>query len=299
MNIKLKKRIAIEVLLFFGTVILAGLFYVSILLWNSYHYNSIDRLSEKTQNLKKELSAIPQDKIGDLYSELKMKMIINFKVDNDSFAIPKKEEKEFLIAYPNAKPLHPYPEKYSIFRLSKLKRLYGNLQSEWDDFSISYDDFVIKMKSENYLRQIHRKLIDEWPNFTVPYNRFKEDMIASEYVFDFVQINEFRNLMLDTSYSNKFYDFASRENKIGTQQEYFQLIKESLKFNEDSDTQTIQIKNKINNNGKEINRKRYRIVDKAEIINYSLFAWIIILGLLYPVRLIIILVRWSINTIKE
>lgn len=115
----------------------------------------------------------------------------------------------------------------------------------------------------------------------------------SSFLFDFVSLDEFRNLMKDSIYRNGLFDFASTKYDLGTKEEYLNKVREGLINHEKTGLKALQYEKEL-----------IRIDDKLQFIKYNdidSFVYIfglILLGLLYPIRLLYYLIKWAIKTIK-
>ncbi len=119
-NPLLKKRIAKEILFFFGAVGLVGLVWGFLLLRNNYYDNKKTSLKVKISSLTHQLGSLQKDKIKSIYEGFNQNFVVNYKVMDESYAIPKKEEQEFLNDYSTAIKQANYTSGYSYFKLKSV-----------------------------------------------------------------------------------------------------------------------------------------------------------------------------------
>ena len=289
MELKTKKKIAREVLILFMTIVLSGLFYVGNLGWNLYFEKSTNRLEKKVKSIQSVIDSIPQDHIGNLYKNgLRDILVVNYQVGNDKYAIPKKEEKEFLKDFPDAVRLENHSLRYSYFKIQ----------------SVDLQDTIIKFRTKEELGIKMKKIS---PVYSIHPNDYLANRVLKKYpvqydstiVFDFVELDEFRNLMRDKVYRDKFFRFATIEFDIEVQREYYRNVYEGLQYNDSIDAKTKQLNFELNGTKRQIRDNKNRIVGRADISENTLIFWFIMLGLLYPIRLMFIALKWSIGTIKK
>src|SRR6266542_1341895 len=115
-NPKLKKTLAREVLLFFSVLVLTGLVWISLLIRNYYYDDQTKSSQDKLIKITEHIDSLPSDKIKALYDGVNSDFVVYYIVNNDKYAIPKKEEQNFLKDYPTAKLLPPFPKGYSLFK---------------------------------------------------------------------------------------------------------------------------------------------------------------------------------------
>lgn len=239
MKTKNKKILAREILFLFGTILLIGLFYLGIIFWNHQIKKSINKTQEKINQLNADI--LPPLYLAFIYNDIKGKMVINFQVDNDVYAIPYIEVSSFLNDFPNAIKLDNYEKRYSFF------------------------------KKQN-------------------------DSILT---FDLVEFDEFRTLMVDSSYCNELFDFASKEIDLGSRRKYLEEVKEDLEFKEITPSERTKIDNVLEKLESKVELKSERIIENENIKYFTVIFSFILTGLLYPIRFIIIALKWSINTLKN
>lgn len=325
MKLNTKKKIAREVLLFLGTIALTGLFYLGIILWNLLLDYSIVQLRGSIGALEKEVQELPVDRIWELYhNKIEKELVVNYRWDNESFAIPKKKERDFFLGvyppvrfinyeyakkiwdYVNSNPnINVHVSKDEFFRKYwdrsfnqfKLHRLLLREQKK-----APIQGFVVDNILSSFINQAYKEKVEGRSKHTVKlppspdrYYLFGDSI----YVFDFVGIDEFRTLIQDNSYRNKLYDFILIECDVGTRKEYERKIEEGLLFDESIRTKSIELKQEITDKQNNLKNNELNVVHQKYILRIILTFWFVVLGLIYPVRFMYILLRWSIKTIRQ
>ena len=239
MNINTKKIIAREILILTGILILTIVFALFLHIRNYYYNNLIETRKSLIIELKEEKEGFPKNRIWDLYHNgLSDELIVNYEIQNEKYAVPKKRENAFLSTLKNAKKLPNYRERYSLFR-------------------------------------------------------------DSIYMFDYIEYSEFKELLRDSVYRNLFYDFASKAFDMGTKSEYEDKLNEGLLYNKNTEIKISENQKKILVLQKEQNKFELSILSYLSIYSKTLYFGLVILILAIPLRLFILLIKWSINTLKN
>ena len=245
---KFKKTLAREILLFFGILAFTCLVWLFLFCRDSYYDNKRKSNQEKVNAINLQIDSLPFDKLKVLYEGINEDFVRNYSVNNVKYAIPKKEEQEFLKDYPTAKLLSPSSKGYSFYKPK------------------------------------------------VPLRILSKD---STLVFDFVALRTFRELVKENEYKDKLFTTFSQDYDLGTKISFDSKIETGLKFNDD----VIKLQQKLldekqvaQNN---LNSSKGNIKSNDEILKF-LLCTLVILGIIsYPIRLCIILLKWSFKTVRQ
>lgn len=286
----LKRTLAREILFFFVGLGLLGLVWGFLLIRNSYYENKANSCSDKIKTLQIQIDSLPKDYIKEFYDQASRYFVVNYKLGQDSYAIPKEQLQAFLYdefgIKKNVTLLPIYPKGYSYFQIDIFKE-YGG----------------------------HELNPKRTPNFK-----------DSTVVFDFVSIEKFREFVSSDDYQDKLYSvFANNSGKdefvplplgyipaefdakkpyngtfsLKTLSEFKSKMNIGLNFN----STVAEKKNKIETNIKDLketivnsrNNKLTSIEIQQTVINSA-----IVIGLLlYVLRLSIVLILWALNTMKQ
>ena len=260
---RLKKTLAKEILLFFGILLLTGLFWIFLLLRNDYYFNKFNSEQEELDSITSQINHLPPDKLKVLYEEISIDFIKKYVVTNDKFIVPKKEDEEFLTIYPTAKLLPISPKGYSYTHLELFEK--------------------------NGKNETHSK-----PPLPRGYL-----LLDSTLIFDFVDLQDFRKLLRNTEYKDKLYNQFSQKNDLGTKMSFDSEIEIGLKFNDTAIEEQHRLFNKKKKTLEQHNSTIDKIKSKSEML--SLISWILIIqgAVFYPLRLLYILLKWSIKTVRQ
>jgi len=295
-KIKLKRTLAKEILLFFSGLGLIGLVWGFVLLRNSYYDHKAISCTEKIKSLKTNLDSLPSDYIKELYDLTNKDFVVNYQLGKDNYAIPKKYEQEFLY--------DEYGIKKNVLKLPNSPKGYSYFH---------FDRQSIYFFRKYSLHQINPKRTQTLKDSTI--------------VFDYVELNIFREFVKSPDYQEKLFTVFSNNpdmdewlNEVpanlskpefdpfipnsgildlGTLSEFKSKILRGLKYNEQVIQKKNRIKSEIQNQIEVTTNSKSSILTTSEIHN-SLFYTLIAIGLfLYPFRLTIFLILWAFKTINQ
>jgi hypothetical protein len=262
---KVKKTIAREVLLFFSVVVLVALVWLFLIGLN-YYYSTKSSSSEKKRNfINAQLDSLPSDRIKSLYEGIRSVLVTHYLVKEDTFVVAKKFEEEFLNSHPNAK------------RLPASSKGYSRPQTiEYDFPLLNKDGLPVPNK-------------DALPILNNDHT----------FVFDFVELSDFRIFLHDSSYRSELYLTVSKDYDVGSRQSYESKIGEGFKFDDEiyKRQQTLLLeKGAIE---RAVNSYNSNIKGSSEIWKITLWTFLVLLIIMYPLRFCVRLLTWSVKTIRE
>nr|WP_294898579.1 hypothetical protein [uncultured Pedobacter sp.] len=260
---KFKQILAKEILLFVGILLLTGLIGFFLFCRNYYYENKVKSNQEMVSKVNLQIGSLPFDKLKVLYRGINEDFVSNYSVNNDKYLIPKKQEQKFLKDYPTATLLPISHKGYSYTHLDIFKKYGGE---------------------EIYPKQLP----------PIPKGFSFRD---STTVFDFVSLSTFRHLLKDDEYKDKLYKTFSEDYDLGTKQSFDSKINAGLKFNSDVVEQKLLGEKQLAQNN--INSSKGSI--KSHDYIYKFILWTIVLFgiVVYPLRLFVILLKWSFKNVRE
>ncbi|NOT50836.1 MAG: hypothetical protein HOP10_06130 [Chitinophagaceae bacterium] len=279
----LKKKIAKEVLIFFGGLVIVGLTWCFLLLRNNFYKTKKSNLKTEIQSLAQQLDSLPKDYLKELYDKTSKQFIVKYQVGQDIYLIPKGQEQEFLIDPLGIKKkailLPVSPKGYSYTHLDIFKK-YGGYEL--------------------------------YPKQKPPLPGIVQDSTA---VFDFVEQNKFREFLSSADYRDKFYETFSKEKFIidsynddglpigtvvdlGSHSEFDTTIQFALKNHASIAATKEDISRKIEETNLSYKNAVTSIWSNSKTNNILLTAVLILAIILYPVRLSFFLIKWSFKTLK-
>ena len=89
---KFKLIIAKEILFLFAAFSIVGLTWGFLTLRNSYYDYRTKSSSDKITSLQAQLDTLPKDFIGELYALTNKYFVVNYKIGDEIYAIPKEQE---------------------------------------------------------------------------------------------------------------------------------------------------------------------------------------------------------------
>ncbi len=92
----LNRTIAKEILFFFAGLVLIGIVWGFLLLRNSYYENKANSCSDKIKTLQVDFNSLPKDYIKEFYDQASRYFVVNYRLGQNNYAIPKEQEKAFL-----------------------------------------------------------------------------------------------------------------------------------------------------------------------------------------------------------
>jgi hypothetical protein len=208
---------------------------------------------------------LPNDKIKALYDGINQDLVVSYLVNGDEYAIPKKEEQIFLKDYPTAKLLSPSSKGYSFFK-----------HTEYNSPLLNEDRLLVFQKDPL------RILIKD-----------------STFVFDYLKLSEFKILLKDSSYRSKFYSTFSKDYDLGTRQSFESKIDTGFKFNNNIISKKQNLLNEKQLIQASLSLFKDSINDNKEILNITLWTFLILAIIVYPLRLCFKLLKWSIKTVRQ
>jgi hypothetical protein len=299
-NKKLKKFIAREILVLFSSVCFVILAYVVLNLWNSYNINRKDNYFLKYKEINSKISSTPKDTLKLVYDVVKDNFVENYIVNKQKYAIPKKEEREFLNEFSNARKVEGYSLGYSYFKVHPIYYfLHKNNLTEKSE-----TEFLTKYSNVKSVKEIHLFYItNNLTNLNLDqfFSKYFESSNINETYdsiieFDYVDFLRFKTLISQQDYCRLFYEtfdtllpFSSFDSfmKI-SQNSYYDSI-EIHKLNLLAERDNIQSKlSSIND----------RIFPDKDLRNMTIDLSYIILFVLYPLRLLIFILIWAFKNVS-
>lgn len=321
-----KKRIAREVLLFFGAAGLVGIIWLFLSMRNFYYENKRTNLKTEISSLTTQLDSLPKDRIKSIYDEVNQSFVVNYKVKSDranpfevatldfhhaqydkddNYAIPKREEQAFLKDYPKAEKLPNYPKGYSFFKLYSVSIKPNEIIKYYDTEDLGRK---IKGRYSEYSDisdiDLGKKVLKKYPQHT-----------DSTIVFDYVDLKTFRKLLEAPDYRINFYEIFQWDKYIvngytesglpifknfdlGTRSTFEIDIQQSLKNGETIEQSRNNISNEIELKKTSLKNAGESIWDNDRVKWFLLTTILIVVIIIYPVRLCFLLIKWAIKTAK-
>ena len=315
---KFKRILAKEILFFFTAIGIVGLIWGFLFLRNTYFVIKAKSCSEKVISLQIQLDTLPKDYLFEFYNLTSRYYVVNYKIVDDIFAVPKEQEKEFLSdninIHKNLVLIPNYPKGYSYFKFNSV--------------AINPETIISFSSKEDLGEQVKKQYseyaeIDDIKLANKVLKKFTQH-IDSTIVFDFVSIDKFRDFVSSEDYQEKLYKvFANNSNKgdwippevlrakfdpmkpyngvfeLGTLSEFKAKLSKSLKYNQTIDEEKEKIETEIKRQLDLVSRSEKSLLPTDDIYDI-LFITIIVIGiLLYPVRLSILILLWAVKTIKQ
>lgn len=258
-----------------------------MLVRNYYYSNQQEKLNDNILVLTDSIKAIPSNKLSWLHDIVKDELVENYESETSKYAIPKWREKEFIKKYPNATHLDIYPEGYSYFNVNY----------------VIVDGIKIKYRTE---KELGDKLKTKFERYSeVPSIELGKEILKTRnpkkdsiIVFDYVKIDQFRNLISDTVYQRHFFNTFSDDISIYEFSEYQKVVEEGLMYSDSNKNRETEFQEEIDNYKVEISRLKGNELNNETIFDFLKWLAIIIGILLYPLRILIIMILWSIRIIK-
>lgn len=330
-NLKNKKILAREILLFISILVLNGLVFVFFLLRNYYYERKEVSLQSKLSSISVQIDNLPDNAIKKLYDGLKDYFGVNYIINGKIYTLPKIKETRFLEKHPDAKLLPPHAEGFSIPDSSKNFILFGeanmyrtpngSIVSE-SELRKHYSERFESLVNDGTLILISPKVNSlSFPLSSNPDNKimiFPDGSIREVYesdvdvakslgariysergIFDYISLGKFKDLLKDSTYRNKFYSTFCTAYDFGTKEIFDSTIDSGLKLS--SEVTILQQKllaEKIVVEDK-LNLSENKIKSNKNILNILLWTFIISLLIAYPLRLCFRVVKWSLKTIRK
>jgi hypothetical protein len=275
---KLKRTLAREILFFFAGLGLLGIVWGFLVIRNSYYENKASSCSDKIKTLKVEIDSLPKDYIKEFYEQTSRYFVVNYRLGQDSYAIPKEQEKAFLYDEFGIKKkvtlLPVYPRGYSYFKQSDPLNILGNDSSIVFDY-VSIEKFREFVSSEDYQDKLYTVFAnnsgkDEW---VPPLDAIRAD-------FDPMK-----------PYNGIF--------QLGTLSDFKTKMKKGLSYNSTVVEQKNKIETDITDLKETIATSQNNKLSSTEIQQDVIYSAIVIGLLLYVLRLSIVLIIWALRTMKQ
>ena len=315
-----KRTMAKEILFLFAAFGLVGLTWGFLTLRNSYYDYRTKSSSDKITSLQAQLDTLPKDFVSELYDLTNKYFVVNYKIGDDIYAIPKEQEKEFLTdefgIQKKVAPVPIYPKGYSYFKINRVTVKSG---------------VTIYFSSNDDLGKQVKKLYSEYADIDeteLGKNVLKKFSQKSDstIVFDFVPIEKFREFLTSEDYKNRLYFIFSNNpdqdewvnvplNKskpefdpmkpyngifeLGTYAEFKSKVNKGLQYNQTIIETKSKIEGDIGEQRALMTSSKNSLLTSSEIYSYLKYSIIFIGLLLYPVRLSILLLFWAFRTVKQ
>ena len=275
---KLKRTLAREILFFFAGLGLIGIVWGFLLIRNSYYENKASSCSEKIRTLQVEINNLPKDYIKEFYDQTSRYFVVNYRLGQDSYAIPKEQEKAFLYDEFGIKKkvtlLPGYPKGYSYFKQ------FDPLNILRKDSTIVFDYVLIqKFREFVFSDDYQDKLYTVFAN-----NSGKDEWIPPLYAVraDFDPMKPYNGIF-----------------QLGTLSDFKSKMKKCLSFNSTVVEQQNKIQSRITDLKETFANSKYSKLTSVEVQQYVINSVIVIALLLYVLRLSIVLIIWAFKTMKQ
>lgn len=249
-----------------------------LLIRNSYYENITSSCSDKIKILQVHIDSLPKDYIKEFYDQTSRYFVVYYKLGQDSYAIPKEQEKAFLYDEFGIKKkvtLLPGCQKgYSYFKQSNPPKILGNDSSIVFDY-IAIEKFREFVSSDDYQDKLYSVFAnnsgkDEW---VPPHDSVRADFDPKK------------------PYNGIFH--------LGTYSDFKTKMKIGLNFNSAVVEQITKIEADIADLNETITYSKYSKLNSGEVQQYLINSAIVIGLLLYVLRLSIVLIVWAIKTMKQ
>jgi hypothetical protein len=290
-KLKFKRLIAREVLLFFASLTIVGLLWLFLIIRNSYYERKVSRNQERIASITSQIDSLSTDMLQALYDGLKKKFIVNYLVGTDSYNIPKQDEPKFLKDFPNAKGQPSSSSGYSVIKNKHKFDYIGAIKEGYTSEEIQ------KFLSKNYHYSINLTKLKKNGTSDNEINALlNQDSI---FLFEYISFNKFKECLKSEFYKNKLYEVFSSDFDLGTKASYDSKVDVGLKFEGD----ILNIKKKLENEKKDVQLlieiSRANIIGRQQLINILLWAIAIIGAIIYPLRLCLLTIKWSVTTLRK
>jgi hypothetical protein len=287
---RLKRTLAREILLFFAGLGLIGLAWSFLLTRNSYYENNVNSYSYKIKSLQIQLEGLPKDYIKEFYDKASRYFVVNYRLGQDSYAIPKEQEQTFL----------------------------------YDELGVKKNVTLLPINSKGY-SYFHTDIFKEYGGHELNPKRTPH-FEGSTIVIDFVPYAKFRELITSKDYQEKLFSVFSsspyQDGKVkvnslieipkfdpmkpykgifdlGTLSEFKSKMSTGLQYNQTVIEEKNKIETDIQRQRKLISSSKNSLLTSDEIHSFLINILIAIGMLLYPVRLSILLILWAFKTMKQ
>ncbi len=316
---KLKRTLAREILFFFAGITLIVLVWGFLFIRNYYYEKKVNSCSNKLKIFQLQSDNLPKDYIKDFYDQTSRYFVLNYRIGQENYAIPKEQLEVFLYdefgIKKNTTLLPNHHKGYSYF-----KRNYVNIKPNNSIYFSSKEDLGEKVKK---LYPEYADIVDfKLGNLVLKkFNQCSDSII----VFDFVSINKFREFVSSDDYLEKLFTvFANIAIKtkwvppvnavradfdplnpykstfpLGSLSEFKGKMKIGLKFNSTILEKKNKLETEILDQKKTLTDSKYKKLNSNEIINFLIYSALIIFLLIYVIRLSIVLILWAIKNINQ
>lgn len=185
------------------------------------------------------------------------------------------------------------------YELKVIKRFNGDYKKFLDEYgNIQKSEFLFNLTKNNNLCGSCKNLGD----FNVEYYRHQsalEDAYKIYKNFEFLEFNAFYDsIMTNESFTKKNYELFVLHGYSGSSTDFIELIREEIKQDKSLTYSSInEIETKIETNKTEQEKIKSSIFysSSSNLIEYLLW----ILGIIYGLRIIFFILRWSIQKVKN
>lgn len=320
---KNKKILAREILLFFSILLLNGLIFIFFHSRNYFYERKVISLQTKLTSINKQIDSLPVDIIKKIYDKLQTNFVVNYTINGIVYVIPKMKEHLFLTDYPTAKLQLPHKEGFSVSDTKKKLVLYntyktpnGSIVQESvlrSKYGVRFDELVsdstLTLYTENpstgfpiisYPMIFSDSSITEVEESDVAVAKTMGARIYSDgVIFDYVDLQKFKDLLTDSIYRNKFYITFYKVYDIGTKLSFDSKIDISLKLNKEITIRHQKLLDEKNDCENNLTLSKDKAKSNKTI--WSMVLWTLIISLLiaYPIRLCFKIVKWSLTTLRK
>jgi hypothetical protein len=278
-KVKPKRILAREILLFFCWLGLFAVIWGFLALRNTYYNHKTSSYSAEIQSLQYQLHTLPTDYLKEFYNLTSRYFVVNYKLGEHTYAIPKEQEKKFLTdeygIHKKVTPLPIHSKGYSSFK-------------QYDPLNILDKDSAIVF---DY----------------VPFDKFREFVASEDYqnkLFSVFSNSPDQNgtVTVNSLIEKPKFDPMKPHNGIfdlGSLSQFKSKIKKGLIYKEKYKEAKQTILGDIDKKQKQMNEATGSILDTNEMNRVLLIAIIVIGVLIYPLRLSVYSINWALKTLKQ
>lgn len=284
---KARLVIAREIIVLFGGLIMIGVLWGGLHLRNSWYSNKIVSHSEEVIRLTNELDSLPKDYIKEFYDQTARYFVVNYKLGQDSYAIPKEKEQKFLNRFLDSKPapvlLPIYPKGYSYFKSPDPLNILEEDSFVVFDY-VKIEEFQQFVASDDYIEKLFLTF-DNNPNsqeidWNAPLDGIRQSANGNPPVFDPMK-----------PYTGIF--------ELGTVSEFKSKMLKGLLYTDKIADEKKELEARLDGAKNTMLQSKSSILSSNAILKLIYKSLLVICILLYPVRFSILLLLWAFRVVKE
>lgn len=287
----MRKIIAKEIIFFFSVIIITTLALL-YLIARKYYYTNLSKQDVIQINLLKDsINKLPIDEVELLYEKINNDFVKTYKVGNKTYEVTLEREKEFLKNFPSAVM---YKENDSCYKIIKNKTKFRYLDalkagiSKYEIEHLFLDNYYYT--SPNISKLLNSNLQDKEINTLL-----NQDSIV---IFNDINKKKFKECLKDSIYREKIYSVFSTYLNLNIRSSFDSKIINSLTRKKDISEVRNMIEGEINKYNKNLLVIKEKIDSNKKIVRISLYIFITLIIIIYPIRLFIIALIWAYKTLK-